>query len=411
MATELPASQLDQIVDLVAQGNVVPIVGDDVLAIETPKGPQPVSRVVAERLAASLALPPSPGATLSAVAAAYLATGPKAKMQRLRAELGAIIKADARTWQPAATLRDLVTIDAFPLLLTTGLDPLLEIALRAARGVEATVCAFTADAKEKDLPTGWRGAPVTTYHLFGTASRPGTNFAVTEEDTLEGLLAFRQYGPNLPQLMDVLTTSHLLLVGCQYPDWLARMFLRVARGKRLGGPREETELISDAEPGAPLTLFLEQFSSGSQILPVTSAQLIAALAAVWQANRPASPAVDAALPTRSIFLSYANEDATAARALSEALRLSGLDVWLDKGAMPDALQPGESFDLRIREQLTKCELFVPLLSRRAARRVEGYFRAEWRFAVQRAGGSPRICPSWCRSASTTSRMTTRASRR
>ena len=38
MTHPLPASQLDQIVDLVAQGNVVPIVGDDLLAIETPTG-------------------------------------------------------------------------------------------------------------------------------------------------------------------------------------------------------------------------------------------------------------------------------------------------------------------------------------------------------------------------------------
>src|SRR5215203_2036748 len=121
--------------------------------------------MLAERLAAALALSPMPGATLSAVAAAYLATGPKAKMQGVRAELGAIVKADAATWQPAAALRDLATIDAFPLFLTTGLDPLLEIALRATRGVEPAVSAFTPDAKEKDLPAGWRGAPVTVYHL------------------------------------------------------------------------------------------------------------------------------------------------------------------------------------------------------------------------------------------------------
>ena len=72
-------------------------------------------------------------------------------MQRVRAELGAIVKADAATWQPAAALRDLATIDAFQLFLTTGLDPLLDIALRTARGVEPAVAAFTADAKEKDL--------------------------------------------------------------------------------------------------------------------------------------------------------------------------------------------------------------------------------------------------------------------
>jgi hypothetical protein len=384
MTAALPDAQLDQIVDLVAHGNVVPIVGDDLLAIETPGGPRPVSHVLAERLAASLALSPMPGATLSDVAAAYLATGPRAKMQRVRAELGAIIKAGAAAWQPAAALCDLATIDAFTLFLSTGLDPLLEMALRSARGVEPAVSAFTVDSKEKDLPAGWRGSPVTVYHLFGSASSPGTNFVVTEEDTLEGLLALKEYSPNLFELTDVLRKSHLLLLGCQYPDWLARLFLRIARGRRLGVTRDETELMAaGAPPEKPLVRFLERFSAGTEIMPVTAGELVSALAAVWRTKRPEPPAVETGTPSVSIFVSYANDDAAVARALSDALRSRGLDVWLDKGDTPDALKPGDSFDRRIREQIDRCEVFVPVLSRRAAGRVEGYFRTEWGLAIQR----------------------------
>lgn len=393
MTTALPAAQLDQIVDLVAQGNVVPIVGDDLLAVETPDGPRPVSQVVAERLAASLALSPMPGATLSDVAAAYLATGLKAKMQRVRAELGAIVKADAASWQPATVLRDLAGIDAFRLFLSTGLDPLPEIALRVARGVEPAVCAFTADGKEKDLPAGWRSAPVTVYHLFGTASNPGTNFAVTEEDTLEGLLALKEYSPNLFELTDALKKSHLLLLGCRYPDWLSRLFLRIARGKRLASTRDETELLAgDAPPEMPLVRFLERFSAGTEVMPVTAGELVAELSAVWRTRHPTAPAADTALPPQSIFLSYANDDAAAARALTDALRRRGLDVWLDKGETPDALKPGDSFDRRIRDQIAKCELFVPVLSKRAAGRVEGYFRTEWGLAIQRQAGIAEDVP-------------------
>ena len=384
MVTGLPAAQLDQIVDLVAHGNVVPIVGDDLLAIDTPAGPRRVSHVMAERLAAALTLAPMPGATLSDVAAAYLAPGPKAKMQRVRAELAAIIKADAPAWHPAAALCDLATIDAFTLFISTGLDPLLEIALRSSRGVEPAVSAFTVDSKEKDLPAGWRTAPVTVFHLFGSASSPGTNFVVTEEDTLEGLLALKEYSPNLFELTEVLRKSHLLLLGCQYSDWLARLFLRIARGRRLGATRDETELMAaDTPPEKPLVRFLERFSAGTDIVPVTAGQLVAALAAVWRTKRPAQAAVEAGMPPQSIFVSYANDDAAAARALSNALRSRGLDVWLDKGETPDALKPGDAFDRRIREQIDRCEIFVPVLSRRAAGRVEGYFRTEWGLAIQR----------------------------
>jgi hypothetical protein len=67
---------------------------------------------------------------------------------------------------------------------------------------------------------------------------------VTEEDTLEGLLALKEYSPNLFELTDVLKKSHLLLLGCRYPDWLSRLFLRIARGKRLASTRDETELMA-----------------------------------------------------------------------------------------------------------------------------------------------------------------------
>ena len=185
----------------------------------------------------------------------------------------------------------------------------------------------------------------------------------------------------------MLKKSHLLLLGCRYPDWLARMFLRITRGRRLGVTRDETELVAEeTPPEMPLVRFLERFSAGTEVLPVTSRQLIAELAAVWRASRPAPAAVDTALPPQSIFLSYANDDAAAARALTDALRKRGLDVWLDKGETPDALKPGDSFDRRIREQIAKCELFVPVLSRRAAGRVDGYFRTEWGLAVQRQAG-------------------------
>jgi hypothetical protein len=38
--------------------------------------------------------------------------------------------------------------------------------------------------------------------------------------------------------------------------------------------------------------------------------------------------------TKAVFLSYAREDATAARRLAEALRAFGLEVWLDQSVKP-----------------------------------------------------------------------------
>jgi len=86
-------------------------------------------------------------------------------------------------------------------------------------------------------------------------------------------------------------------------------------------------------------------------------------------------------PSNAVFLSYASEDAAAAQRIAEALRAAGIEVWFDKSE----LRGGDVWDRRIREQIHDCRLFVPVISAQTEAREEGYFRREWRLAVERAG--------------------------
>ena len=81
-------------------------------------------------------------------------------------------------------------------------------------------------------------------------------------------------------------------------------------------------------------------------------------------------------PTKAIFLSYASQDAEAARRICDALRAAGLDVWFDQSA----LRGGDAWDASIRRQIKECALFVPVISANTQARVEGYFRREWNLA-------------------------------
>jgi len=85
------------------------------------------------------------------------------------------------------------------------------------------------------------------------------------------------------------------------------------------------------------------------------------------------------LPRPSIFLSYASADRAAARALRDTLAEGGLDVWLDE----EELAGGEAWDAKIRNQIRTCTYFMPIISATTEVRREGYFRREWRFAVER----------------------------
>ena len=83
---------------------------------------------------------------------------------------------------------------------------------------------------------------------------------------------------------------------------------------------------------------------------------------------------------RAVFLSYASQDAEAARRICEALRAAGIEVWFDQ----NELVGGDAWDAKIRRQIKECALFVPIISANTNARAEGYFRLEWKLAVDRS---------------------------
>ena len=84
--------------------------------------------------------------------------------------------------------------------------------------------------------------------------------------------------------------------------------------------------------------------------------------------------------TPAIFLSYASQDADAARRICDALRAAGLEVWFDQSE----LRGGDAWDASIRKQIKECALFVPIISANTNARPEGYFHLEWKLAVDRS---------------------------
>ena len=85
------------------------------------------------------------------------------------------------------------------------------------------------------------------------------------------------------------------------------------------------------------------------------------------------------MSAKAVFLSYASQDAEAARRICTALQAAGLDVWFDQSE----LRGGDAWDASIRRQIRECALFVPVISANTQAREEGYFRREWNLAVNR----------------------------
>jgi TolB-like protein/tetratricopeptide (TPR) repeat protein len=87
-----------------------------------------------------------------------------------------------------------------------------------------------------------------------------------------------------------------------------------------------------------------------------------------------------ATAAQAVFLSYASQDANAARRICDALRAEGIEVWFDQSE----LRGGDVWDQKIRREIRDCALFIPAISTNTASRREGYFRLEWDLADQRS---------------------------
>src|SRR3984885_11476029 len=92
-----------------------------------------------------------------------------------------------------------------------------------------------------------------------------------------------------------------------------------------------------------------------------------------------SEGAEAAPRPPTVFLSYASEDRQAARSIGDALPAYGLEVWYDESE----LGGGDAWDQKIRRQIRECDYFMALVSAHTEARHEGYFRREWRLAVER----------------------------
>jgi TolB-like protein/Tfp pilus assembly protein PilF len=95
---------------------------------------------------------------------------------------------------------------------------------------------------------------------------------------------------------------------------------------------------------------------------------------------------------RGVFLCYAREDTEAARRIADALRGFGVEVWFDQSE----LRGGDAWDAKIKSQIRECALFVAIISANTQARGEGYFRREWKLAIERthdmAAGIPFLIP-------------------
>jgi hypothetical protein len=86
------------------------------------------------------------------------------------------------------------------------------------------------------------------------------------------------------------------------------------------------------------------------------------------------------MPDNAVFISYAREDLAAVQQLKAGLEAAGITTWFDM----ERLEVGDDYDRKIQRNIARCSFFIPVVSASTQRRLEGYFRREWSYALDRA---------------------------
>ena len=395
---------------------VIPIVGQELITVPAEALPRPLpapadpgkSRaptldlLLAQRLAGELRMSPEKmraDAPLTEVIAAHrpFMTDRKLIYKKLQALINS---PDIAALPLPPPLLQLASIRDLTLFASTTWDTFLERAVDRSWyhdqnfTVVRSFSPYTPiDLNDDDVERTDTSAPV-IFKMFGTVSED-PYYAATDADMIEFLHRF-QYDKRPGRLLAELKNSHLLILGTNFPNWLARSFLRIIKDDELWKNREKNEYLADAQLSvdAQLVSFIRQYSRNTECFPtVTPTAFLERLHAEWtdrnpdRAVRTARPQPVAAPPRarkvqraeECVFVSYASEDRPAANRIKQALEEMGWQVWFDRQELGSA----ELYEKTIEKAIRSAQACVIVLSHTTALDEPRFYKKEWAYALHR----------------------------
>lgn len=387
------------LIQLIEDGQVVPVVGRDLLTVSEGGGPKLLYPYLAEKLATSLGVSSenlTDGEELNEVACRYITQGNR--VEDIYPALKTVASRVEPTLQVPEHLLKLAAIRPLRLFVTTTFDSFLFRALNQVRfgGDAMTRILAHSPTEVQDLPRDLKGSrdltdddPPFVYHLMGKLSATPA-YAVTQEDFVEFFHSLQSETHRPRRLFDELNHQSLLILGCRFGGWLTRFLMRMSKGQRLSAGGKNDYVADIGVSGDDnLAVFLRNFSRATKVYRSGSVlDFINELHQRWMELHPAVSPVATPIQVSgsrqaevgAVFLSYASEDKISAEKIKSALEAVGIDVFFDR----DDLQVGNDWEAKLRRTIRECSLFMPIISRRTLVPGRRFFRVEWNLAVDEA---------------------------
>lgn len=399
------------IADEMKDNDLIPVVGPELLKMEINGQIQNYRFWLANELARELDLPTGDlSELLHPIQEVMLEFYRKGDIRSIRPYQAVKALMGEKAVQIPQALVKLASIQKFRFFLTTMFEPFLEMAMNEAwasgkesiRVLENNLASQPDDLKKFTQRTAlqqfdvhyinklYKGtAPPSIYYLYGRPSRTRT-YALSEDDVLEANLMLYNsiYRPD--ELINFLSQKRLVVLGCNFPNWLARFFISLTSPDPKRPVNQPVFVIGDTvcKSDKNLADYLRRIDA--QIVCETTLEaFIDKLYELWQGikeNETVFYSDENPFEEQSVFISYASENKEIAVKLFGEIKSIGLPVWLDK----KELKPGDQWAGKIESNLRNCSIFLPLISEASINAdTERYFHKEWTLAIklQESAGS------------------------
>lgn len=360
----------DDLVEQIWAGNVIPVIGDNLVVSETT-----IIKEIIEYLATNKGLDYIP----QSFSELYYDKNFSKFQPTVYEEVSSLIQENQEEFHPTDILKDFLSIEQFPFVITTSVDYTVEEAMRniweTNRGRKLKTLIFSNDAKgNDDIKKDTDIKDPTVYYMFGKANNKREHsFVLTEEDLLsfcQSWLSDRHPG----LLSKVIGNKYLLFFGVNYPDWLIR-FVWFSMRNNL---RNSGMLVDKRELESSLLDFFQRVSIRSQSTPRIVVDEIRKRLAIKKAEYE-KKMFDSIPVGVDFFISYSRRDLVWADTLHQALTKMGYKVWFDK----KDITTGSEWAPEIHKGIRTAKHVIILISENIALESEEYhvYRDEWEIAM------------------------------
>lgn len=359
----------DRLIDQIIRGNVIPVIGPDVLY----EGGNIHNKLI-ELLAAKFNVETKPRSFSELVFDHDFLKRVKDDKDSIYSFINQIF--NKKKFVGSTLLHDILNIKQFPFVITTSFTPIVEQMMEEVWKKELTVMRFSNNPSENDdIKPGTDIRKPTVYYMFGRVGDGAHRYVLTDTDMLDfcsSWLSDTNFRPRT--LVSELKDKYLLMFGNNYSDWLFRFIWYSIRKNNNGGGLYAYEQVEDE-----LSNFLERNHTFMMKNPKAVVEQIK-LRLSEKLQKQELTKFNQVEYDVDIFISYSRSDRAIAEALYAKLSEQGKRVWYDK----KDITSGGDFMNEIKKGIRTARYFVPILTQNIEREKNNQhvYRVEWDEAIQ-----------------------------